>query len=119
MKKELTYLILVGFITICVGIGCADDGSSGSAGINCGEFGSEHNGHCHCSDGYAFDGTTCVALSAITDLCAEHHEPHEDSDDDEEHHSACVCESTVNCPCEGNLLTSEGTTYCIPELHEE
>ncbi len=94
--------------------GCLEEGASGDTGLDCGEWGTAHDGHCHCEDGFAFDGETCVALSDISEICTVH----EAADEEEHAHGACLCEG-ADCPCEGELLPFEGATYCIPELHDE
>jgi hypothetical protein len=102
--------------------GCAESGEDGDAGIDCGEYGSLHDGHCHCAEGFAYNGETCVALSMITTICAE--EDHSDSDhameeEDAHPHEACLCASATACPCDGELTTTGANTYCLPALHEE
>ncbi len=95
--------------------GCAEEGEEGEAPLDCGEHGTEHDGHCHCDDGYLWNGTTCVAADEITEICAEH-----DGGTAEENHSACACPDDGACPCDhGNIATIGGQDYCVPELHEK
>lgn len=94
-------------------VACAEDGDEGSVGLECGEHGSEHDGHCHCDTGYLFDGEQCVLPTEITDVCEEH------VDEQEEEHLACVCPTTGGCECHGEVVPLEGMDYCQPELHEK
>ena len=95
---------------------CAEEGDSGSSPIDCGEHGSEHEGHCHCDDGYLYDGETCVTPEEITTICEEH----EEEGEEEELHGACVCPDEGECPCDhGEIETYGDHDYCVPELHQE
>jgi hypothetical protein len=116
MNPLLKALVLTGQILSALFLqGCLEEGASGDTGLDCGEWGTAHDGHCHCEDGFAFDGETCVALSDISERCTVH----EDTNEEEHAQGACRCETEADCPCEGELLLFEGTTYCIPELHDE
>ena len=110
---KIFFIVLAGTLT-----GCADPGEDGTAGIDCGEFGSEHDGHCHCSEGFGFNGETCVALSQITELCtADEHSEVEHTDE----HESCKCpeDDATECACEGELIMYGEATYCLPALHED
>ncbi len=72
--------------------------------VDCGEHGSAHGDHCHCFQGYMFDGETCVAPDEITEECQ----------DGVESDSACVCPDTGMCPCEGDIEEHGGKKYCVP-----
>lgn len=93
-------------------VGCGP-GGGGSSGVDCGEHGTEHEGHCHCDSGFLFDGTTCVEPSGVTEICVE------PADGEEHHHEACKCPDTGVCPCDGTIETFGGNEYCAPELHED
>lgn len=140
MKK--TNLIFIATTIFIMGVvsACAEPGEEGSGALDCGEFGSEHDGHCHCVDGHAFYNETCVSFSAITELCedhdgedtlhqeesigvdtAEHEYEHEDEqahEDAHEHASTCLCHDAAQCVCDGTLTFLGGNTYCEPPLHE-
>ncbi|MCU0694059.1 MAG: hypothetical protein MUF54_21925 [Polyangiaceae bacterium] len=81
-----------------------------------------HNGHCHCDDGYLFDGATCVGPSEIVQTCEEHEAPDggdDDGGDTHVHGAACRCPTTGTCPCEhGEVQVLAGSTYCVPHLDE-
>lgn len=92
----------------------AHTGESGTTGVDCGDHGSEHEGHGHCDSGYPFDGTTCVDPADITTECVEH------DDGEEDDHAACLCPSTGTCPCDhGENEFYGGSDDCVPELHDE
>lgn len=95
-----------------IAVGCAEEGEEGSAAVDCGAHGTEHDGHCHCDDGYLFDGTTCVTPGEIAAACGSGEVPE---------HAACLCpEDGGTCPCEeGEIETYDGLDYCVPILHEE
>lgn len=98
--------------------GCGEEGEEGTVGIDCGPFGSEHDGHCHCDAGYLFDGDTCVTPSEVSEICEDHEE--ESSDTDTAHNEgACVCPDAGECPCEGTVEELGGVEYCVPAVHEE
>jgi hypothetical protein len=91
-------------------LGCAEEGEAGSAALDCGEHGTEHDGHCHCDDGWLFDGATCVTPAEITAVCGQ---------DDYDEHAACLCPADGDCPCDnGTIAEHDGSEYCVPELHE-
>ncbi len=94
--------------------GAEDDepmGGAGGAGeVDCGDHGSAHGAHCHCHQGYLFDGTSCVAPGQITELCQE-------PGPDEHVDYACLCPTEGPCHCEGTIVMLEGNNYCEPELH--
>ncbi len=100
----------------CPERGAAADDEDGSEGgspageIDCGEHGSAHGDHCHCYQGYLFDGQTCVAPEDITEIC-EDHSPTELV------HFACVCPAEGPCFCDGTIVDLAGESYCEPELH--
>jgi hypothetical protein len=94
---------------------CAEEGDEGTSGIDCGDHGAEHDGHCHCDDGWLFDGETCVDPAEIAETCEEH----EETDTEEHHDEACVCPEDGDCPCDGDIVTYGGVDYCEPALHEE
>ncbi len=127
--KFLNTGILVWIFTGCIAFACAEPGESGTAGIDCGDHGSEHDGHCHCEAGWLFDGATCVLPAEITEVCeADEHEEdagaeaeHDDetSEETDHHHAACRCPEEGECHCEaGTLETFEGVEFCVPMLHE-
>ena len=98
-------------ITAVAAAACAEEGEAGEAALDCGEHGTEHDGHCHCDDGWLFDGTTCVTPAEITAVCGE---------DDHDDHAACRCPDDADCPCEnGEIEEHDGADYCVPELHED
>ncbi len=101
---------------------CAEKGKSGTEGLDCGDHGSAHEDHCHCNEGYFFDGTTCVAPAEIIEVCAvlASDAGEADSAVEPEHgHEACVCPLEGECPCDGEISTYGGKDYCAPELHED
>jgi len=117
--KRTTKMVLsvygMGFALLAFAPGCvSEDGESGETPIDCGEHGSAHDGHCHCDQGFLYDGTTCVEPDAITEVCEEHDA---DAGTEEHHHGACLCPSTGTCPCEGTIESLAGKEYCVPELH--
>jgi hypothetical protein len=108
----MKYAILIAFSLVLVA--CAEEGESGTSPIDCGDHGTEHDGHCHCDDGYLFDGETCVTPEEITAICEEHEEGEDES------HGACVCPDEGECPCDNGEIETHGDhDYCVPELHEE
>jgi len=126
--KKVTHKILITVLLAASSlfiIACPEEGESGSAAIDCGELGAEHDGHCHCNEGALFDGETCVAAADITDICAEedHSEDTEDTDhtaDEHVHEAACLCPVTGDCLCDhGEIIETGGASFCTPELHEE
>lgn len=142
MKPIQQILFIVSILTLSLQLmGCAEDGEDGSAALDCGEYGSEHDGHCHCDDGFAFNGETCVGLEEITNLCEEeahtesdtevdtdvgtdeHDEDTDEHDEDTEEHDhdeemgACLCETVSECHCDGEVIEYGGNAYCILELH--
>jgi hypothetical protein len=104
------------------------EGSEGTTAQACDGHGTSHAGHCHCDDGYLFDGTTCVGPAQITALCEEHEEPDagtvdggegDAAVDDHDHEVACRCPATGACPCaHGEVQTLAGKLYCVPALDE-
>jgi hypothetical protein len=98
---------------------CGEAGESGEAPLDCGP-GTYHDGHCHCDEGYLFDGATCVDPSEITEICEEH-EADTDAEEEEHSHAACLCpEPPEECPCDhGGIESFGGSDYCVPELHED
>lgn len=91
---------------------CAEQGKIGEAGVDCGDHGTEHAGHCHCDTGYLFDGMTCVDPEEITIPCGDHVDDGgiDGSDHD---HGVCVCPVTGDCACdEGEIVTVGGLDYC-------
>lgn len=101
---------------------CTEAGEEGDDGLDCGEYGTLHDGHCHCAEGFAFNGETCVALSQVTTVCTESDHADTDNAGSEDHthsHSACICADAPACPCDGELTTSGVKTYCLPDFHEE
>lgn len=137
--KNITFVLASSIFTLILAFGCAEAGDDGDAGIDCGDYGSAHDGHCHCEEGYAFDGETCVALDSISIVCESHDEHADDTeahtddddtdthDDESEHenehehaHEACICGGeAADCECDGELVTQGGSSYCLPELHGE
>ena len=115
MKTKLFMAFLFTFGISPIIIGCAEEGKEGTTGIDCGEHGSEHAGHCHCDEGYLFDGETCVAPEAITEIC---HTPDGGAESEEaHHHEACRCPDEGECHCDdGEITTFGGRDYCVPEL---
>lgn len=97
---------------------CGEAGASGEAPLDCGP-GTYHDGHCHCDEGYLFDGTTCVDPSQITGICEEHEED-ADAGEEEHAHEACRCpEPPAECPCDhGEIESFGGDDFCVPELDE-
>lgn len=109
-------LFATGLALLALASGCVTEaGEGGETPIDCGEHGSAHDGHCHCDDGFLFDGTTCVSPDAITHVCEEHDE--DAGAEAEHHHGACLCPSTGTCPCEGTVESIGGKSYCLPDLH--
>ena len=104
---------------------CAEAGKSGDEGIDCGDHGSAHDGHCHCESGYLFNGETCVVPDEITEICEASEENDADAGADtttveaEHHHEACRCPEGETCPCDGTVVTLGGVDYCEPELHDD
>lgn len=115
MRKAV---VAVSFAAVAAaGVGCAEEGESGEAALDCGEHGTEHDGHCHCDDGWLFDGTTCVTPSEITEPCGE--DAASDAGE-EDHHEACLCPDVGDCPCdEGTVEEYGGAEYCVPALDED
>jgi hypothetical protein len=91
----------------CLGEGGSEDTDAGQE-MDCGEHGSAHGDHCHCYEGYLFDGETCVEPAEVTELCEEH--------EGEEVKSACLCPETGTCPCDGEIEEYGGKKYCVPQL---
>lgn len=118
MGKIVMFAVSVlGVVLVFAMTGCAEEGEAGSLGVDCGEHGSEHDGHCHCDPGYLFDGATCVSPTEIDQICEEEDEAH---DDDPHHASACECPSEEACPCDhGEVEEHAGKSYCVPALHED
>jgi hypothetical protein len=110
--RKYTITIAIALMAVLFAFSCAEEGQSGTSPVDCGEHGTEHDGHCHCDDGYLYDGETCVTPEEITEICEEHEEG------EQEHHGACVCPDDGECPCEGEIVTYGEHDYCIPELHE-
>lgn len=115
MKRWIIGLIM---ILSCSGIaleGCGEEGKEGTTAINCGAHGTEHDGHCHCDQGYLFNEESCVTPDQITEECmaeGEHSEEHQ--------HGACLCPTQGVCPCDdGEVETYDSKQYCIPELHHD
>ena len=118
-KKMRAFEIAIAIaVVLLTAIACAEEGESGTTGIDCGEHGTEHEGHCHCDEGYLFDGETCVTPESITEICVEEEE--EEEEGEEHQHGACVCPDEGECPCDhGEIETHGDHDYCVPELHEE
>jgi len=114
MKKILATIMMTAGLAAGLS-GCAEKGEEGTSGIDCGDHGTEHDGHCHCDSGWLSDGETCVEPADITDVCEEH----EETDTEEHHHEACVCPEDGDCPCEGDIVTFAEVDYCSPALDEE
>jgi len=104
-------IVLIGTVP-----GCLGEGEEGESPLDCGEHGSEHEGHCHCEQGYLFDGEACMEPALITEICGEE-ETHDGGEED--HHGACRCPDEGDCNCDGDIETYEGDDYCVPELHDE
>ena len=120
--KKASWIGAILLATALLGMGCAEEGEVGELPLDCGEHGDAHDGHCHCDDGFLFDGAICVAPEEITEICGEHEEgaDTDSSQHDVEAHGACRCPATGVCPCDhGELETVGGQDYCVPELHEE
>jgi len=126
-------------------LGCGDKGESGTTGVDCGEHGSAHGDHCHCEQGFLFDGATCVLPDDIDRICeahadeaadagapvdggqeAEAHDEHADQghhehEHEHEHeHGACRCPADGECHCDhGQIEEHGGVRYCVPELHAD
>jgi hypothetical protein len=114
MKNEMLEAAAIGFSVVfsllasgCLGDGESEDSDAGFE-IDCGEHGSAHGDHCHCYEGYLFDGQTCVEPDQITQTCGEL--------DGGESKSACVCPETGTCPCDGEIEEWGGKKYCVPDL---
>ena len=121
MKTNQSYRYLNAMLILgAFMLGCAEDGKSGEEGINCGDHGSAHGDHCHCNEGYLFDGETCVLPKDISIICAEPEEEEVDAGTSEEHHehTACQCPESDTCHCHGEIVTIGGINYCAPELHD-
>lgn len=112
-------------VTSCI----SSPGSDGSRTIDCGEHGSAHGEHCHCDQGFLYDGKTCVSPDKITEICQAHdHEADGEPDDasdheDDEHHAhadkSCLCPTEGQCPCDGEIQEIANRKYCVPDLHHE
>ena len=108
-----TRIVVLAIGLMGLAIGCAEEGEEGSAAIDCGDHGTEHEGHCHCDAGYLFDGETCVDPSAVTVVCGT-------AEAEEQPHGACVCPDEGDCPCDHGAIETYGDhDYCVPELHDE
>ena len=128
MKRSIINWLAIGTLLVSWGTlsACSDeagvgDTDGGTTGKNCGEHGTPHEDHCHCDQGYLYDGNTCVAPEQITEECVEHEEADAGADAEpvEHHHEACLC-ATDPCPCEeGTVQTLGGKQYCVPNLHQE
>jgi len=122
--------------------GCAEEGEA--ADLDCGQFGHEHDGECHCDTGYQFDGTTCAPSTDGGPLPLDcgiyghehsghcHCDPgylfdgqtcvlpdsiHEACAPDQARHHACRCPVTGVCPCDhGTIESFGGDAFCVPEL---
>ncbi|MBM4352457.1 MAG: hypothetical protein FJ109_01465 [Deltaproteobacteria bacterium] len=130
---QVVSVLLVVFCMSFLPAGCAEEGKAGVEALDCGAHGTEHDGHCHCDDGYLVDGATCVTPDKIAAVCEEEpaesgavegdaveedhaagHEEHELS------HAACLCPADGDCPCDHGTVKSFGAKeYCVPEMHEE
>ncbi len=120
--------------------GCGEKGEVGTTGVDCGEHGTAHGDHCHCDQGFLFDGTSCTAPDDIDEICAAHpegladagaaevdgghdaeaHEEHADAEHEAHAHGACRCPADGDCHCDrGEIEEHGGVRYCVPELHEE
>ena len=118
MFSYLKVLVPILFVLICV-TGCGEEGEEGSTGTDCGEHGTEHDGHCHCDPGYLFNGEACVPPSEITEICEAQEDGGTEEEEEHEDH-ACRCPETGECHCDhGEIVTLEGVNFCQPELHEE
>ncbi len=132
MNKLGTMLLSLSLVLFFAG--CAEEGESGTATVDCGGHGSVHNGHCHCDQGFLYAQETCVEASQITAVCMDHE--HEDGDvveeedghegdeheaeEHEEHHDACLCPATGECHCESGTVEKIGAnSYCVPNLHAD
>jgi len=122
---KITIAIAAATVGLVLFVSCAEKGKSGTEGIDCGDHGSAHADHCHCNEGYFFDGETCVAPEDITRVCAAEVADAGESDTssaatEEAHdHTACVCPTDGDCPCTGEIATYGGKDYCAPALDEE
>jgi hypothetical protein len=121
---KFTHNAMIFIVLSTFAAACAEEGKEGSTGIDCGDHGAAHDGHCHCDAGYLFDGETCRAPEEITEICAAGSENEADAgaDTDHEeahHHEACRCPEEETCPCHGTVVTYGGIDYCEPELHDE
>jgi hypothetical protein len=99
--------------------GCAEEGKSGTAPLDCGSLGSAHDGHCHCNEGALFNGETCVSADQITALCVDDHDDADHDDADHVSEAACRCPASGDCPCDHGAVEQVGAaSYCVPELHD-
>jgi hypothetical protein len=115
--KNTTITFAIALMAVLFAFGCAEEGDEGSEAVDCGEHGSEHDGHCHCDDGYLWNGSTCVVPEEITEVCEEHEEE-EEEEEHEHQHGACVCPDEGECHCDhGEIETYGDHDYCAPELH--
>lgn len=106
-------MVVVGMLAVlqaCI----SEVGKGGETPMDCGEHGSAHDGHCHCDEGFLFDGSTCVFPDDITTVCHEH----EEEGEEEHHHGACLCPTEGVCPCDGTVESTGGKSYCVPKVHE-
>ncbi len=111
-------------IIICTSVllfACAEPGTSGNEGVDCGPHGSPHDGHCHCHEGYLLSDETCVSPDKIILVCGETIDAGtaEDTETEAHHHEACRCPETDACPCDGKQVTIGGVDYCSPEIEHE
>jgi hypothetical protein len=115
VKHIVATAFLLPVLSSLFAVGCLGDGESEdtkeskeSQEIDCGENGSAHGDHCHCFQGYLFDGEACAAPDQITETCK--------AVDDGESKSACVCPESGTCPCDGDIEEYGGKKYCVPAL---
>ncbi len=119
MNKSLRVWILAGGCVLWLGLGsgCGEKGEEGSTPVDCGAHGSEHDGDCHCDEGYLFNESTCVPFAEITELCAGE-ATH--AAEEEHEHGACLCPAEGECFCDhGEVQVLGAASYCVPELHHE
>ena len=147
-KPLQTAALLVAGLTLLAPAlaGCGEKGESGTTGVNCGEHGTAHGDHCHCDQGFLFDGATCLVPDDIDEICEAHadeladagaaqvdgghdeeaheehneeaHEEHDDEGHDAHAHGACRCPAKGDCHCDhGQIEEHGGLRYCVPELH--
>lgn len=112
-------------VTSCI----SSSGGDGTGTVDCGEHGSAHGEHCHCDQGFLYDGKTCVSPDNITEICQAHeHETdaghgdasdHEGHDDHEHADKSCLCPTEGQCPCDGEIQEIANRKYCVPDLHHE